>query len=77
MKEQSDWISLLPDMDSLHDTRVMQLSVDQLHVKDAWLLHTQTLTYELHVINARFNATRHCKPAHTTRRANIPYGDLA
>lgn len=35
---QSDWITLLPDVDGLHDAGVMQLSFDQLHVKHSWLL---------------------------------------
>lgn len=38
MEPQSDWITLLPYLDGLHYSRVTQLSGDQLHIKNPWLL---------------------------------------
>lgn len=35
---QSEWVTLLPDLDGLHYSRVTQLSGDQLYIKQPWLL---------------------------------------
>ena len=49
MEWQSDWKAFPPDPDRLQDTRIMQLTADQVQLKHAWLLHTHTHTQRIAV----------------------------
>lgn len=73
----SDWITLLPDKDGLHDARVMQLSVDQVHVKHSWLLRKQTYRIQVSICYRSIRNAKHCEPAHIIQLANLPYVGLA